>query len=325
MLLISGRSNNNLAYNISLMLGIKLLNVKLETFNNGEIKIDIKETVRGEDIVIIQTGYSQIIDVNTIVMETIFLIDALRRSMANTITLVMPLYAYSRQDRKDESRAPISAAVLANLFEHVGLNRLVCMDLHAGQIQGFFRIPVDNLYSIELFGRKLNELYNFNDKKDNFIIIAPDAGAVKRTLKFARVFGLKTCIMHKQRDYSKNGEIKKTIMICDCTSGYSNKIAIICDDMIDSGGTFIKAVEQLKKNGFKSVIGLITHGYFTKDCIDKINKCEFVERMIVSNSIDQTENLERCKKLSIIDVSSQLSEAIKRIHMKGGSLADLFS
>lgn len=325
MLLISGRSNNNLAYNISLKLGIKLLDINLETFNNGEIKIDIKETVRGEDIVIIQTGYSLEIDVNTIVMETIFLIDALRRSMAHTITLIMPLYVYSRQDRKDESRAPISAAVIANLFEHVGLNRLVCMDLHAGQIQGFFRIPVDNLYSIELFGRKLNELYNFNSCKDNFIIIAPDAGAVKRTLKFARVYGLKTCIMHKQRDYSKNGEIKKTIMICDCSTGYNNKTAIICDDMIDSGGTFIKAVEQLKINGFKSVIGLITHGYFTKNCIQKINECDFVEKMIVSNSIDQTENLERCKKLSIIDVSSQLSEAIKRIHMKGGSLSDLFT
>ena len=106
---------------------------------------------------------------------------------------------------------------------------------------------------------------------------------------------------------------------------FINKIAIICDDMIDSGGTFIKAVEQLKINGFKSVIGLITHGYFTKNCIDEINKCDFIERMIVSNSIDQTENLEKCKKLSIIDVSSQLSEAIKRIHMKGGSLSDLFT
>jgi ribose-phosphate pyrophosphokinase len=236
----------------------------------------------------------------------------------------MPLYAYSRQDRKDESRAPISAAVLANMFELAGLNRLVCMDLHSSQIQGFFRIPVDNLYSIQLFGKKLHELYNFNDHKNNFIIVAPDAGAVKRTLKFARVFGLKTLIMHKQRDYSDGGRITKTIMICDCSSEIKNIKAIICDDMIDSGGTFIKAAEQLEKKGYKSVIGLITHGYFTKDCIEQINKYDFIERMIVSNSIDQTENLERCEKLSIIDVSPQLSAAIQRIHMKGGSLSDLF-
>lgn len=325
MLLISGSSNVHLAYNISCILGIKLLNVSLGLFNNGEIKIEIKDTVRGEDIVIIQSGYNNKINVNTIVMETIFLIDALRRSMAKTITLVMPLYAYSRQDRKDESRAPISAAVLANMFELAGLDRLVCMDLHSSQIQGFFRIPVDNLYSIQLFGKKLNELYNFNKKKDKFVIVAPDAGAVKRTLKFARSYGLKTCIMHKQRDYSNNGKIMRTIMICDCSDSIKDTKAIICDDMIDSGGTFIKAAEQLEKRGYKSVIGLITHGYFTKDCIEKINNYAFIEKMIVSNSIDQTENLEQCEKLTIIDVSPQLSEAMKRIHMKGGSLSDLFT
>ena len=206
MKLISGSSNRTLSEKISKYLQVPLTRCILDKFKCGETRIELKEPIRGEDVVIIQTGYSSNgLSVNDIVMETILLIDACRRSMSKTISLIMALYPYSRQDRKDSSRAPISAAVCAKLFENAGLTRMICMDLHAPQIQGFFRIPVDNLYSVKLIQSYLN--YHFDIHKpeirNNYILVSPDAGATKRTLKFATILGLKTCIMHKERDYSK--------------------------------------------------------------------------------------------------------------------------
>ena len=331
MLLISGNSNIELAMLIETKLNksksIPSINCCLDKFKNGETRIEINETIRGKDIVIIQTGYtkSKCLNTNDIIMETALLIDACRRSMANTITLIMPFYPYARQDRKDSSRAPISAAFVANLFEMAGISRIVCNDLHSCQIQGFFRCPVDNLYTVNLVHQKLKDLYQIDkgQNKDNYILISPDAGAVKRTLKFAKIIGLKTLIMHKERDYSKPGTVAKTILICDGNDNFSNKIGIITDDMIDSGGTFIKACETLINKGFKEIIGVITHGLFTGDSLENIEKSKYVSRIIVTNSISQEENLKKCSKLDVIDISGQLSEAIIKIH-EGGSLSTLF-
>lgn len=327
MLLISGSSNIALAENISVYLDIPLVPCILGKFKNGEIRVEISETVRGGDVVIIQTGYSNLheLSVNDIIMETCLLIDACNRSMVSTITLIMPLYPYSRQDKKDSSRSPISAAFLAKMFETMGINRIVCMDLHSAQIQGFFSCPVDNLYTIKLVNQKLHKLYNINNPniRKNFVLVSPDSGAVKRTLKFARVMGLKTVIMHKERDYSHPGTVIKTVMVCDCLDDFTGKVAIITDDMIDSGGTFIKACETLTKRGFYKVIGVITHGYFTGDAIKNIMACSAITRIIVTNTICQKDNLIKCPKMEILDVTSHLAEAIKRIH-DGGSLSDLF-
>jgi len=297
-----------------------------------------------KNIVIIQSGYNSNENTNDIFMETVLLIDACRRSMAKLITLVMPLYPYSRQDRKDSSRAPISAKVVANIFESSGIDRIVCVDLHSPQIQGFFQCPVDNLYSVRPVHKKLDELFQINDKsiKQNYILVSPDAGAVKRTLKFSSIMGLKTCIMHKERDYSQPGTVTKTTLICD-EDEIKDKIAIITDDMIDSGGTFIKAAEKLIEKGFREVIGVITHGYFTVDAIEKLIGCVAITHIIVTNSICQDYNMKRwnklcwtpfhwkeliklkkrCPKFHIIDLGTQLGEAIKRIHQEG-TLADLF-
>lgn len=325
MLIISGSSNISLANKVSNLLFTKPIDCNLYKFNCGETGIQINETVRGNDIVIIQSGYNSNISVNDIVMETGLLIDACRRSSANSITLIIPCYPYSRQDRKDSSRSPISAAFIANMFEMAGLTRIVCMDLHSPQIQGFFRIPVDNLYSINLVHKKLIELYNIDkeEEREKYYLISPDAGAVKRTLKFANVMKMKMCLMHKERDYSKPGTVAKNILICEDASDFSGKTAIITDDMIDSGGTFIKACDTLIEKGFQDVIGVITHGYFTKDALNKVCEAVSVKKIIVSNSICQKENLEKCHKLELLDVSSQLAEAI-RIICDGGSMSNLF-
>ena len=260
MLLISGNSNTDLSLHIAGNMKKPLVSCFLGKFNNGETNIKIFETIRGKDIVIIQSGYSpyNYMSVNDIVMETCLLIDACRRSMAKNITLIIPLFPYSRQDRKDSSRAPISASYFAKMLEVAGVTRVVSIDLHAPQIQGFFspNIPVDNLYTVKLVNQKLINLFNINkiENKKKYLLIAPDAGAVKRTFKFAKVLGLKTCIMHKERDYSNSNNVKKTILICDNEENFENKIGIILDDMIDSGGTFLKACETLIKKDLRKLL-----------------------------------------------------------------------
>ena len=322
ILLISGSSNYNLSKNISNYLKLNLVKCELDKFKNGEIRIDIKNNIRTKDIVIIQSGYNNYNNrnVNDIIIETILLIDACRRSNANTITLIFSCYPYARQDRKDSSRVPISASILARLLEEAGVTRVLSLDLHSPQIQGFFKCPVDNLYSIKLVERKLYEIYNGN--YNNLVFVAPDAGSVKRTFSFAKHIGVKTCIIHKERDYSNGGEISKTVIVCNCEKP-NEKTAIIIDDMIDSGGTFMKACEQLIKYGFKEVIGIISHGYFTKDAIKNIDKSIYIKKLIVTNSICQNKNIKECSKITVIDISTQLGEAIKRIY-EGGTLSCLF-
>ena len=320
--LISGTSNVQLSINIANYLKLNLVNREITKFKNGEIKIEIKENIRTKDVVIIQTGYNNYNDFNTndIVIETILLIDACRRSNAKTITLICPCFPYSRQDRKDSSRVPISASILANTLELSGITRLISLDLHAPQIQGFFKCPVDNLYSIKLINEYLNK--NYKNNLNNLVFVAPDAGAVKRAFAFAKIIGVKTCIIHKERDYSNGGEISNTVIVCKCQDP-KNKTAIIIDDMIDSGGTFMKACEKLIKYGFKEVIGIISHGYFTKNAIENINKSKYIKNIIITNSICQKSNINRCNKLVVLDISQQLSEAIKKIYL-GGSLSSLF-
>ena len=321
VLIISGSSNYGLATNIANHLKIKLVDCELDKFKNGEIKINIKENLKKKDICIIQSGYNNYnnSNVNDIIMETLLLIDACRRSNAKTITLVFTCYPYARQDRKDNSRVPISASLLANMLELSGITRMISLDLHAPQIQGFFKCPADNLYSIKLIEEKLDKMF---ETKNNLIFVAPDAGAAKRTFSFAKQVGVKTCIIHKERDYSNGGEISKTVIVCNCKNP-EEKTAIIIDDIIDSGGTFMKACKELIDYGFKEVIGILSHGYFTKNAIENINNSPYIKKIIVTNSICQYNNENKSKKINVIDVSPIFGEAIYKIY-EGKSLSSLF-
>jgi len=327
VVLLSGNSNVLLCEKISKYLNIKLYNRKIAKFSNTEIKINISENIRNKDVFIVQTGTNDDNNsINDYIMETLLLIDACKRSMANTINLIMPCYPYARQDKKENSREPISAKLLANMFTVAGITRLIVMDLHASQIQGFFDIPVDNIYSLKLVIQYVNKhLFNnmtIEDKQKKYIVVSPDAGATKRTLKFAERMNLNTIIMHKQRNYEKENTIDNTMLIGD-TTNLQNKTAIICDDMCDSGGTLIKVVENLKTHGINNVIVIITHGIFSGKCIEKLNKCDIISKVIVSDTICQAKNQTILNKLEIFSISELMSEVITNI-ITGGSLSVLF-
>ena len=327
IVLLSGNSNKALSEKISIYLDIHLCKCKISKFSNTEIKINICENIRNKDIFIIQTGTNDSNNsVNDYIMETLLLIDACKRSMANTINLIMPCYPYARQDKKDSSREPISAKLFANMLTTAGITRLVVMDLHASQIQGFFDIPVDNIYSLSLVIQYVNKnLFNnmsISEKQKKYIVVSPDAGATKRTLRFAQNMQLNTIIMHKQRNYEKENTIDNTILIGD-TTNLKDKTAIICDDMCDSGGTLIKVIENLETNGIQNVIVIITHGIFSGKCVERLNNCETISKIIVSDTICQNNNLKLLNKLEIFSISQLMGNVITNI-INGNSLSLLF-
>jgi ribose-phosphate pyrophosphokinase len=327
--LISGNSHQKLASSISEVLGKPLASCLIKDFSNTEIKVDINDNIRNKDIFIIASGtydYTKNKSINDYFMETLIIIDACRRSNPNSINLILPCFPYARQDKKEDSREPITAKLVANLLTVAGINRLLVIDLHSPQIQGFFDIPVDNLYSINLV---INHLHNSlfksltqEDIANNFLIVSPDAGATKRTLKFAKILKLNTLIMHKQRDYSKVNCVEESIIIGD-TSALNNKTAIILDDMCDTGGTMIKACENLVKHGAKDVIAVVTHGILSGKALERINNCEHLKKIIVSNTIPQDYNQSVCSKIEIFSVEELLSDAIRKLN-SSGSLSDLF-
>lgn len=327
IVLLSGNSNKLLSEKISAYLNIHLCKRKISKFSNTEIKVNICENIRNKDVFIIQTGINDINNsINDYIMETLLLIDACKRSMANTINLIMPCYPYARQDKKENSREPISAKLFANMLTVAGISRLIVMDLHASQIQGFFDIPVDNIYSLQLVIQYVNKnLFNnmsILEKQQKYIVVSPDAGATKRTLKFAEYMQLNTIIMHKQRNYEKENIIDNTILIGD-TTNLKNKTAIICDDMCDSGGTLVKVIENLEKNNIQNVIVIITHGIFSGPCLQRLQECKIISKIIVSDTICQKQNIEVLDKLEVFSISELLANVINNI-ISGNSLSLLF-
>ena len=329
MIIISGSSNTELASNIANNLQERPIQCILDKFSDGEIQVDIQNNVRNQDVFIIQSGYSNTkegYNINDFLMETLILIDACRRSMAKTINIIMPYYPYSRQDKKDESRSPITSKLVANILTQSGIDRLVVMDLHSSQIQGFFDIPVDNIYSVNLvteyFDNTIFRSYTSEAKDNEFILVSPDAGAVKRTLKFAKCLGLDTIILHKQRNYQKKNTVEKSIIVGD-KDNLIGKTAIICDDICDTGGTLIKSVEILVNSGVKDVIVVITHGILSGPALNRINNCKYISKLIVTNSVSQKNNIRICEKITVIPIDYLLSKVINCLNT-GESISQLF-
>ena len=325
--ILSGNSHPRLALNISRLTGIPIINCVCNHFANKEINVSIKDNIRNKDIILIQTGCSiENMSINDLFMETLILIDACKRSSTKSITLIMPHYPYSRQDKKNESRAPISAKLVANMLTTAGIDRLIVMDLHASQIQGFFDIPVDNLYFVNLLTDHLNKTI-IQDKPDDYIVISPDEGAIKRNIILSQQLKLPLGIMHKQRNYSKLNTVEKSVLICEGEL-VKGKTAIICDDMCDTGGSLISAVNSVIEHGAKDVICIITHGIFSDPALERINKCPHIKKIIVSSSIDQQQNIQKtivdkCVKIEEYNISPIISEIIKKIY-NGGSVSALF-
>ncbi len=309
-LIFSGNSNKSLAEGIVSRLGMRLGAATVSKFSDGEIMVKINESVRGRDVFIVQPTNAPS---DTNLMELMVMADALRRASANTITAIMPYFGYSRQDRASEPRVPITAKLISNLITVSGVDRVVTMDLHAGQIQGFFDIPVDNLYALPVFYKYMQD-NNLCD--DETVIVSPDAGGVARARTYAKKFGMPLAIIDKRRS---GPNVAKVMHVIGEVAG---KKCILIDDMIDTAGTLTEAAAALIDNGAVSVKAMATHGILSGPAIDRIG-ASVIEKIIITDTIDNT-RLKDFAKLEILTVSGILATSIERIHNKE-SISSLFT
>lgn len=296
------------AANISL--GQSLCKVNINRESNREVYLNLGESVRDEDVYIIcQIGSG---DVNDRVFELLIMINACKTASARRITAVLPNFPYARQDRKDKSRAPITAKLMANMLQTAGCNHVITMDLHASQIQGFFDVPVDNLYAEPSVVQYLKTNVDYR----NSIIVSPDAGGAKRAASLADQLDLNFALIHKER--ARANEVSKMVLVGDVTG----KVCILVDDMADTCGTLAKAADTLLDNGADSVIAIVTHGILSGKAIETINGSR-LHSVVCTNTVPIEDKMERSPKLKRLDVSNVLAEAIRRLH-NGESVSYLF-
>ena len=309
MKILSGTSNLKLSKDISKNLKLKLINTNIKRFSDGEIYIEINENIRGNSVFVIQSTSNP---ANDNLMELLLVMDALKRSSAKTITAVIPYFGYARQDRKVAPRTSISAKVVANLISNAGATRVVTVDLHAGQIQGFFDMPVDNLYTAPLFAKYIKKL---SSKK--LICVSPDVGGVARTRALATRIKADLAIIDKRRPAPGKSEVMNII------GDVKNKTCIIVDDIIDSGGTIVNAVDALKKKGANEVYVFITHAVLSGDAVKKIKNSK-IKKLIITDTIENVQKIKNNNKIEVLSIASLMSEAIKRI-ANSNSVSDLFN
>lgn len=309
----SGSSNRPLAQKIAEYLGVELSGLTLKQFANGEIYARYDETVRGADVFLIQSVAGG--NVNDMLMELLIATDAAKRASARSITAVITHYGYARQDRKAGPREPITARLVANLLERAGVDRIITLDLHQGQIQGFFDIPVNHLSALPLFGQYYNDMH-FDT--DNLVVVSPDVGRAKAAKKLSDMLGCDLAIAHKGRPRHNAAEVMGII------GDIKGKTCIINDDMIDTAGTLVKAAEVLKDRGAKNVYAYCTHPIFSGPAIERIAQGTALDEVVVTNTIPLSANAAACKKIRQLSVGPLVAETIQRI-AKGESVMSLFS
>lgn len=306
--IFSGNSNPELAQKICKYLDISMGGAKVKTFSDGELQIEIDENVRSKDVFVVQSTSSP---VNDHLMELLLMIDAFKRSSARRITAVMPYFGYARQDKKVAPRVPISAKLVADLLTVSGANRVITMDLHAGQIQGFFSIPVDNLFAAPVILEYIK--YRF---EDNLVVVSPDAGGVERARAFAKRLSAGLAIVDKRREAPNKA--KAMALIGDV----SGKIALILDDMVDTAGTVTEAANVIMEKGAKEVHACCSHPVLSGPAVDRIIASE-LKSFIVTDTIPLRDNAAVCDKFKILSISRLVGEAIIRSH-RGDSVTSLF-
>ena len=309
MKLLTGNSNKNLSHKISKFLKTKLVHSSIRKFSDGEIFIEVKENIRGNSIFIVQSVSSP---ANDNLMELLLCIDALKRSSAKNITAVIPYFGYARQDRKVAPRTSISAKLVSNLITKAGADRVVTVDLHAGQIQGHFDIPVDNQFATPIFSKHIKK----NIKGKNLICVSPDVGGVERTRALARKLDVGIGIIDKRRPAPGKSQVMNVI------GNVKNKTCIIIDDIIDSGGTIVNAAQALINRGAKEVHVYITHGVLSGEAVEKIRKSK-IKKLVITDTIDNSDKIKKAKNIEVLSISNLLGEAIKRIS-NSTSVSDLF-
>lgn len=315
--LISGNANLSLAKGIARRMSmhrgmsVNLVDARVERFNDGEVFVEVFENVRGEDMYIIQPTSRP---ANDNLMELLIMCDALRRSSADRITAVIPYFGYARQDRRAKARTPISAKLVANLLTEAGVDRVLTLDLHAAQIQGFFDIPVDNLYASPVFALDIE--HNFKGQMQDLMVISPDVGGVARARELAKRINAPLAIVDKRRE--KAGEVAGMTVIGDVTG----KKCIIVDDICDTAGTLCKAAEVLLENGATEVHSYITHGVLSGPAIERVSK-SVMKSLVITDSIEPTEAVKACPNIRIVPTAPMFAQAILNI-WGGMSVSSLF-
>lgn len=306
--LIAGNAHKGLAAEISRHLGVPLIDVVNTRFSDGEIMLQINENVRGADVFVIQPSCPP---VNENIMELLLMLDALKRASAGRITAVMPYYGYARQDRKVQPRVPISSKLIADLITVAGANRVLTMDLHAGQIQGFFDIPVDHLYGSPV-------LYEYIKKREfkDLVIVSPDAGGVERARNFAKRLNASLAIIDKRREAANVSQVMNVI------GDVEGRDSVLLDDMIDTAGTIVQAAEALKQKGARKVCAACSHAVLSGPAIERVNS-SCLENLIVTDTIPFDSKREKSAKLIVLSVAGLFADAIKRIHEES-SISSLF-
>lgn len=310
MKIVACNSNIPLATSIANNLGIALTHATVKRFADNEIGVEIHENIRGEDVFVVQsTSYPA----NDHLLELLITLDALKRASCRRVTAVMPYFGYARQDRKSGPRTPISAKLVANLITHAGADRVLTMDLHAGQIQGFFDIPVDNLYAAPLFARDIERKFEGKD----VLIVSPDVGGVVRARILASRLNAELAIIDKRRERAGVSEVMNVI------GDVANKHCILVDDMVDSGGTLVNAAKALGERGAASASVYVTHGVFSGQAVSRISgSC--LESVTVTDSIRATESQTQVSNIRQLTIAPLLAEAMKRIHHEE-SVSSLFN
>ena len=311
MVLTSGRANPTLAQEIATSLGTRLAETDVTQFSDGEVFVQVNENVRGADVFVIQpTCYP----VNRNIMELLIMIDAMKRASAFRITAVIPYYGYGRQDRKVQPRVPITAKLVADLITTAGADHVLTMDLHAGQIQGFFNIPVDNMFAAPIL------LQHFQDRVAqgvwrDLVVVSPDAGGVERARAFAKRLGTSLAIMDKRRTAPNEAKIMHVI------GDVRGRDVILLDDIIDTAGTITQAAQALREEGARRILASCTHAVLSGRAIERLEQSE-IEEVVVTNTIPLREE-QACKKITVLSVAPLLGEAIRRIHTET-SVSSLF-
>ena len=309
MKLLSGTGNLELSKKIAKNLKLKLVNSNIKRFADGEIYVEINENIRGNSIFVIQSISTP---ANDNLMELLICVDALRRSSAKNITAVIPYFGYARQDRKVVPRTAISAKLVSNLITNAGAHRIVTVDLHAGQIQGFFDIPVDNLFSTPIFSKHIKKYIS----NKNIICVAPDVGGVERARALGQKLNVGLAIVDKRRPAPGKSQVMNII------GNVKGKNCLLVDDIIDSGGTIVNAAKALKEKGAKDVYVYVTHGVLSGNAVEQINNSK-IKKLILTDTIDNSNKIIKSSKIVTLSISNLMAEAIKRIS-NSTSVSDLF-
>lgn len=325
--IIAGNSHPQLAEDIARYLGDTVTDCTVTYFANGECRTKFNESIRGFNIFIVQTGVSdEEHSINDYIVETLLMLESCKRSDARSITLVMPHFPYARQDKKDHNRAGISASLMTQLYIEAGADRIVSMDLHNGCIQGFTSKAFHNLYGSIILKKYLFDILFFGDEdyQHKFVAISPDEGGFKRANKYAAMFKLPILTVSKQRDYSRENCVSKSTIFGKVDKYLKGRTALIFDDMLCTGGTIIQTANILMENGADNVVVIVTHGLFSGPAIERMNDCESIKKIYVTDTVPQDEHMHRCKKIEVITCSQLFATVIKRL-MSGESISELFN